>query len=56
MLLIKVLFIKKAFKLFFKSSKNEEITLPDEFIFVFIQYFIEAIMWESLAKNGGFGK
>ena len=39
MLFIKVLFTKKACSVVFQSSKNEEMTLLHEFIFVFIQYF-----------------
>ena len=35
-LLIKVLFTKKAFNVVFSSPKNEETTVPQEFIFVFI--------------------
>ena len=41
-LLIKVLIIKKHFV--FQSSKNEEITFPHEFIFIFIPYFIGTIL------------
>ena len=33
---------KKTFNVVLKSSENEEITLPHEFIFVFIWYFIGA--------------
>ena len=33
---------KKACSVVFQSSKNEEMTLLHEFIFVFIQYFIGA--------------
>ena len=46
-LLIKVLFIKETFNIVFKPSKNVEITLPDEFIFVFILYFSRAILFEK---------
>ena len=54
MLLIKLSFIKKAFNFNFQSSKNEETTLPYEFIFVFISYFIGAILTEkSCQKHGG---
>ena len=41
-LLIKVLIIKKHFV--FQCSKNEEITFPHEFIFIFIPYFIGTIL------------
>ena len=44
---------KKAITVAFKSSTNEEITLPHWFIFVFIQYFIEGYCQKSLAKSGG---
>ena len=47
MLLIKVLFIKKVFDVVFKSSKIEEFTLPHQFIFVFIQYFIGMTLLEK---------
>ena len=35
-----------------KSSKNEKITLPHEFIFVFIRYCIGRYRRKSLAKSG----
>ena len=60
MLLIKVYFIKEACNVVFQSFKNEEITLPHEFIFVFIDYFIEEILskkscqkWGVRKKEGG---
>ena len=34
------------------SSKNEKITLPQEFIFVFIRYFIGAMLLKVLPKAG----
>ena len=40
------------------SSKNEEITLPHEFIFVFIWYFSGAVLQyylKSLVRKGGGG-
>ena len=43
---------KKACNVIFKSSKNEKITLPREFIFV----FVGEILSKSVAKGGGFGK
>ena len=42
---------KKAFNVVFQSSKNEEITVPDEFIFVFIMYFIGAILSEKSCRK-----
>ena len=58
MLLIKVLFAKKkAYNIIFLVLKNEEITLPNEFMFVFTWYFNGAIFseessqkWEVLKK------
>ena len=51
---MKVLFIKKVFNVVFGSSKNEEIIcLPHEFIFVFIRYFIGAILMEKSCQNWG---
>ena len=38
---------KKGFNVVFWSSKNEEITSPHEFIFVFILYFIRMILLEK---------
>ena len=35
------------------SSENEEITLPHEFIFVFIWYFTRVILSEKNVKSGG---
>ena len=57
-LLVKVIPIIKAWKLVFQSSsRNEEITLLHEFIFVFIQYFIEAILLKRCCqKRGGWKK
>ena len=56
MLLIKVLFIKKACNVVFQSSKNEEITLPDEFIFMFIRYFNRVILLEKSCQKRGVWK
>ena len=42
---------KKAFNVVFWSSKNEEITVPDEFIFVFMMYFIWAILSEKSCRK-----
>ena len=57
MLLIKVLFVKKACNIIFLVLKNEEITLPNEFMFVFTWNFNGAIFseessqkWEVLKK------
>ena len=47
---------KKAFNLVFKSSKTEEITLLHEFIFVFIWYFIGAILLEKSCQKWGIQK
>ena len=53
-----MLLIEKVYNVVFWSSKNEEITLPQEFIFEFIRYFIGAILpkkscqkWEVLSKD-----
>ena len=54
-MLLRKVFLK-AFNLVFKPSKNEEITLPHEFIFVLCRKFIGAIMSERFAESGGFGK
>ena len=51
MFFIKVLFIKNNVVL--KFSKNEEITLPHDFIFVFIQHFIGAILLEKYCQKRG---
>ena len=42
-----MLFVKKAFNDVFKSSKNEELTLAHDFIFVFIQYLIGPTLSEK---------
>ena len=47
------MFAKKACNIFFHTSKNEKITLPYEFIFVFIQYFNGAIMLEKSCQVQG---
>ena len=44
---------KRAFKVVFKSSKNEKITMPHEFIFVFVWYFIGVILLEKSCQNLG---
>ena len=38
------------------SSKNEEMRLSHEFVFVFIQYFIEAILSEKSCQKWGLWK
>ena len=50
---IKVLFIKTACNVVFKSSKNEKITLPHEFIFVFIEYFTGVILSGKSSQKRG---
>ena len=47
---------KKAFNIDFYSSKNEEITVPHEFIFVFTRYFIGAILLEKSCQKHGVWK
>ena len=48
---------KKPFNVVFESSKNEEIVLPHEFVFVLIRYFIgEILMEKSCQKFGVDGK
>ena len=48
-----VAYKKRHYNVVFKSSKNENITLPHEFIFVFIQYFNGAILpGKSCQKRG----
>ena len=42
---------KRTFKVVFTSSKNEKITMPHEFIFVFIWYFIGVILLEKSCQN-----
>lgn len=44
---------KKTWNMVFSSSNNEEIPLPHEFIFVFIQYFTGAILLEKSWKKCG---
>ena len=46
-------FYKKACNVVFYSSKSEEITLPHEFMFMFIN---GPILLESLPKREEFGK
>ena len=55
MLLIKVLFTKKACKVAFQSAKNEEMSFLYDFIFVFIQYFNGAILLEKSFVKWGKG-
>ena len=56
-LLVKLLFKKSIFEIVFQSSKDEEeITLPHEFIFVFIQYFIGAILLGKAYQKQGIQK
>ena len=40
----------------FESPKYEEIILPYEFVFVFITYFIEAILSKKFVRSRGFEK
>ena len=48
---------KRAFKVVFKSSKNEKITMPHEFIFVFYLVFHWGnIVGKVLPKPGEFEK
>ena len=54
MFLIKVLFIKNNVVL--KFCKNEEITLPHEFIFVFIQHLVGSILLEKYCQKRGVWK
>ena len=56
MLLIKMLFIKKAFNAVFWFSKNKEMILPHEFIFVFFRYFIGAMLTEKPCQKWGVRK
>ena len=44
---------KKACNIVFKSSKNENLILPNEFIFVFILYFIGAILLKKSCQKHG---
>ena len=44
---------KKACNIVFKSSKNENLTLPNEFFFVFILYFIGAILSKKSCQKQG---
>ena len=46
----------KAFNVVFQSSTNEEIAFPYEFIFVFILYFIGAILLEKCSQKQGVWK
>ena len=52
-LLLKVLYIKKACNTVSQSPKNGEITLPHEFIFVFIRYFNGAVSSEKSCQKQG---
>ena len=47
---------KKLFNTDFLSSKNEEITLPHEFIFVFVWSFIGALLSETSCQKHGVQK
>ena len=40
----------------FRSSKNKEITFPHEFTFVFILYFIGAMLPKKFCEKLGFRK
>ena len=51
-----MLFVKKAFNDVFKSSKNEELTLAHDFIFVFIQYLIGPTLSEKSYEKRGVRK
>ena len=55
-MLIKLFFIKKTCNVVFQSSKNEEITLLHVFIFVFIWYFIGAILSRKSCQKQGVQK
>ena len=55
-LLIKVLFIKKACNFVIWSSKNKRIALPHEFIFMFIRYFSGAILSKKSCQKRGVWK
>ena len=55
-LLMKVLFMKKVCNVVFQSSKNEEMTLPHEFIFLLIRYFIGTKLSRKFVKSDGFSK
>ena len=47
-------FYKNAHNIAFQSSRNEEITLPHEFIFVFVWYFLGGdVVEQSCQKQGG---
>ena len=50
----KILLIKNNFVL--QSSKHKEATFPYVFLFVFILYFIGAILPKNIAKVGGWKK
>ena len=39
-----------------KSSKHESITFPDEFVFMFVPYFVVAISSKIDVKSGGWEK
>ena len=47
---------KRAFSIVFKSSKNEKITFLHSCIFVFIWYFIGAILSEKSCQKWGVWK
>ena len=50
-LCIKVFLTQNACNVVFKSSKHEPITFSDEFIFMFVPYFIGAISSEIVVKS-----
>ena len=52
----KTVVYKKVFNHVFKSSKNEEITLPHEFNFFFVWYFIGAVLLENSCQKWGVQK
>ena len=54
MLLIKVFFAYRACNVVLKSFKYESVTLPDEFIFMFVPYFMATISAKIVVKSGGF--
>ena len=47
---------KEACSVVLQSTKYGEVTLPREFIFVFISYFTELISSEKISKVGGIGE
>ena len=56
MLLVKVLLIKKACNFVLYFSKYEEITFSYMLLFVFIPYFVRAILSKKPVKSVRFGR